>query len=306
MSHTASTSALCARELCKHYGKDEGLVRAVDRVDVDVAGGETVAVMGPSDCGKSTLLQLLGGLDRPTSGEVQLAGRRMDRMSEKALAGLRCDAVGFVFQAFHLMDELTAVENVELPALLAGISPRAARRRAAELLEQTGLADRSGQAVTLRGMALTGRRAGIEVSDRGRIPRASLSSTMPPPTILTRWCTGSPTNAAQIASGPTAPCERKRSQSRPGYRPVLCHDRGKNPHHLRYCPSWRTFPSGSLNHAPRAPLSCSAIPSIVFTPGRSYSSNTIPRSRSCLTADSTSSTSNLIHVPFAVPANSDR
>ena len=144
MSHTASTPVLRARQLCKHYGKGEGLVRAVDRVDLDVAGGETVAVMGPSGCGKSTLLQLLGGLDRPTAGEVHLAGRRLDGMSEKALARLRRDEVGFVFQAFHLMDELTAVENVELSALLAGVSPRMARRRAAELLEQTGLTDRAG------------------------------------------------------------------------------------------------------------------------------------------------------------------
>jgi putative ABC transport system ATP-binding protein len=90
------------------------------------------------------LLHLLGGLDRPTGGEVRLAGRRVEQMSEKALARLRRDAVGFVFQAFHLMDELTAAENVELPALLAGRSPRAARRRAAELLERVGLADRAG------------------------------------------------------------------------------------------------------------------------------------------------------------------
>ena len=140
-----STPVLRASELCKHYGRDEGLVRAVDRVDLKVAGGETVAVMGPSGCGKSTLLQLLGGLDRPTAGEIQLAGQRVDRMSEKALARLRRDAIGFIFQAFHLMDELTAAENVELPALVAGVPPRAARRRAAWLLEQTGLADRAGQ-----------------------------------------------------------------------------------------------------------------------------------------------------------------
>jgi putative ABC transport system ATP-binding protein len=98
----------------------------VDEVDLDVAAGETVAIMGPSGCAKSTLLHLLGGLDRPAGGEVRLAGRRVDQMSERALARLRQDAVGFVFQAFHLMDELTAVENVELPALLAG---RSARRR---------------------------------------------------------------------------------------------------------------------------------------------------------------------------------
>jgi putative ABC transport system ATP-binding protein len=99
--------------------------------------------MGPSGCGKSTLLHLLGGLDRPTAGELYLAGRRIDQLGERALARIRRDAVGFVFQAFHLMDELTAVENVELPALLAGRPARAARRQAVRLLEQVGLADRA-------------------------------------------------------------------------------------------------------------------------------------------------------------------
>ncbi len=134
---------LGCRALRKTYGKGAGLVRAVDGVDLDVAAGETVAVMGPSGCGKSTLLHLLGGLDRASGGEVRLAGRRVDQMSEKALARLRQDAVGFVFQAFHLMDELTAVENVELPALLAGRPARTARRRATELIERVGLADRA-------------------------------------------------------------------------------------------------------------------------------------------------------------------
>jgi putative ABC transport system ATP-binding protein len=130
------------RGLDKEYGRGAGLVRALDGVELQVASGETVAVMGPSGCGKSTLLHLLGGLERPTGGEVWLAGQRIDRLSEKALARLRRQAIGFVFQAFHLMEELTAQENVELPALLAGSSPRAARRRAAELLEQVGLTDR--------------------------------------------------------------------------------------------------------------------------------------------------------------------
>jgi ABC-type lipoprotein export system ATPase subunit len=133
-----------ARGLRKEYGKGEGLVRAVDGVDLDVAAGETVAVVGPSGCGKSTLLHLLGGLDRPSAGEIWLNGRRTDRLGERALARMRRSDVGFVFQAFHLMDELTARENVELPCLLAGRSPRQARRRAIGLLDQAGLADRAG------------------------------------------------------------------------------------------------------------------------------------------------------------------
>ncbi len=133
-----------ARGLCKVYGSGEGLVRAVDEVDLGVARGESLAIMGPSGCGKSTLLHLLGGLDRPTAGELWLGDRRCDRLSERGLAQLRRHEVGFVFQAFHLVDELTARENVELPALLAGRSPREARRRAEDLLDQVGLADRAG------------------------------------------------------------------------------------------------------------------------------------------------------------------
>jgi ABC-type lipoprotein export system ATPase subunit len=144
MSDGANAPVLRARGLHKQYGQGEGLVRAVDGVNLEVAAGETVAVMGPSGCGKSTLLHLLSGLDRPTGGEIWLDGHRVDQMGEKALARLRRDAIGFVFQAFHLMDELTAAENVELPALLAGLSPRAARRRAVDLLEQVGMAERAG------------------------------------------------------------------------------------------------------------------------------------------------------------------
>jgi putative ABC transport system ATP-binding protein len=147
MSDTADPSGtgavLRARGLRKSYGRGDGLARAVDGVDLDVGTGETVAVMGPSGCGKSTLLHLLGGLERPSEGEVWLAGRRIDQLGQKGLARMRRTAVGFVFQAFHLMEELTAVENVELPALLLGRSRRAARRRAMDLLERVGLTDRA-------------------------------------------------------------------------------------------------------------------------------------------------------------------
>jgi putative ABC transport system ATP-binding protein len=114
------TALMRARALGKEYGKGAALVRAVDRVDLDIERGETVAIVGPSGCGKSTLLHLLGGLEQPTRGELRLAGQRMDQMGEAALARLRRHSVGFVFQAFHLVDELSAVENVELPALLTG------------------------------------------------------------------------------------------------------------------------------------------------------------------------------------------
>jgi putative ABC transport system ATP-binding protein len=143
VSDNDNTPVLRTRGLRKEYGKGEGLVRAVDGVDLSVERGETVAVMGPSGCGKSTLLHLVGGLDRASRGEVWLAGRRIDGLSERALARMRRSDTGFVFQAFHLMEELTVVENVELPGLLAGGSPRASRQRAADLLDQVGLGDRA-------------------------------------------------------------------------------------------------------------------------------------------------------------------
>jgi len=140
---TSTRPVLLASGLCKTFGSGAAMVRAVDGIDLDVAAGETVAIMGPSGCGKSTLLHLLSGLERPSAGKIELAGQPVSDSSERALAHLRRTAVGFIFQGFYLMDELTAIENVELPGLLAGHSPRAARARARELLEQVGLADRA-------------------------------------------------------------------------------------------------------------------------------------------------------------------
>jgi ABC-type lipoprotein export system ATPase subunit len=133
---------VAARGLVKTFGEGRAARRVLDGADLTVEAGEVVAVLGRSGSGKSTLLHLLGGLERPSGGEVWLDGRRIDVLSEKALARIRRHSIGFVFQAFHLMDELTARENVELPALLAGRSPHAARDRAADLLEQVGLTDR--------------------------------------------------------------------------------------------------------------------------------------------------------------------
>ncbi|MEU8037958.1 ABC transporter ATP-binding protein [Streptosporangium sp. NPDC049078] len=138
-----SSAAVRTCALVKTHGRGQSRVRAVDEVDLEVPQGQTLAVMGPSGCGKSTLLHLLGGLERPTDGEVWVAGRRIDTLNERALARMRRRSVGFVFQAFHLVEELSAAENVELPALLAGHSRRQARRRAGLLLERVGLADRA-------------------------------------------------------------------------------------------------------------------------------------------------------------------
>jgi putative ABC transport system ATP-binding protein len=138
------TAAVRAVDLSKRYGSGEGLVRAVDGIDLEVEAGESVVVTGPSGCGKSTLLQLLGGLDHPDAGEVWIGGQRIDNSSERTRARLRRDRIGFVFQEFHLMEELTALENVELPALLAKRPSVEARSRAVELLDQVGLADRAG------------------------------------------------------------------------------------------------------------------------------------------------------------------
>jgi putative ABC transport system ATP-binding protein len=105
--------------------------------------GEIVAVVGRSGSGKSTLLHLAGGLDRPTSGEIFFRGRPLGELSEDERARYRGAAVGFVFQFFNLVPTLTALENVELPLVWAGVPPRARRRRAAELLERVGLAARA-------------------------------------------------------------------------------------------------------------------------------------------------------------------
>jgi putative ABC transport system ATP-binding protein len=115
---------------------------ALDRVTVEVAPGEAVAVMGPSGSGKSTLLNLVAGVDRPSGGDVEVAGVDLGRLSETGLARFRRTHVGVIFQFFHLLEDLTVRDNVLLPARLAGTPSGAAKARAAELLEALGIAAR--------------------------------------------------------------------------------------------------------------------------------------------------------------------
>ena len=117
-----------------------GAPPALAHLSMDVAAREVVAVMGPSGSGKSTLLNLIAGLDRPTAGTVTVAGRRIDSLSESALARFRARHVGIIFQFFNLLDDLTVADNVLLPAQLAGTPRRKARARCGELLDQLGIA----------------------------------------------------------------------------------------------------------------------------------------------------------------------
>jgi putative ABC transport system ATP-binding protein len=139
----AAPAAVRTSELTKTYGSGETEVRALDGVSIEIAEGEMVAIMGPSGSGKSTLLHLLGALETPTSGEIELAGRRFDGLDDRQLTLLRRDGIGFVFQFFNLLGTLSAEENVLLPALIAGRQDDEMRERARGLLERVGLAARA-------------------------------------------------------------------------------------------------------------------------------------------------------------------
>jgi putative ABC transport system ATP-binding protein len=139
MTSTTTNTAVSAVEISKTYGEGEAAVRALCTVSLDVAPGEFLAVMGPSGSGKSTLMHLLAGLDRPTEGSVYIEGEDVTKMKDKELTMLRRQRVGFIFQAFNLIPQLTAEENIVLPLTLGR---EKANGNLTTLLDQVGLTDR--------------------------------------------------------------------------------------------------------------------------------------------------------------------
>lgn len=143
MSENASMeSVIRAEGLAKTYAEGRMHTPVFDGLELDVAPGETVAIVGASGAGKSTLLHLLGGLDVPTAGEVYVAGQRMSALSDAQRGRLRNTSLGFVYQFHHLLPEFTALENVMMPVMLGGNSVVDAEQRARALLESVGLGHR--------------------------------------------------------------------------------------------------------------------------------------------------------------------
>jgi len=131
------------RSVTKTYVRGDDAVRVLEELDLDVPSGSYEALMGPSGSGKTTLLNLIAGLDRPTGGSVEVAGKRLEGMSEGALAKWRASTIGFVFQSYNLLPVLTALENVELPLLLTSLPAAERRKRAQTALRIVGLEDRT-------------------------------------------------------------------------------------------------------------------------------------------------------------------
>jgi putative ABC transport system ATP-binding protein len=132
------------RGVSKTYYRETEAVRVLEGLDLDIPEGSFEALMGPSGSGKSTLLNLLAGLDRPTEGTIDVAGKRIDQMSEGELAKWRADTIGFVFQSYNLLPVLTALENVELPLLLTHVPSGDRKKRAQTALRIVGLEERVG------------------------------------------------------------------------------------------------------------------------------------------------------------------
>ena len=130
------------RQVSRHFQVGDQTVHALDQVDLAIESGEFISIMGPSGSGKSTLLNILGLLDRPTHGSYRLNGADVAKLDDSSLADQRQQNIGFVFQSFHLIPRLNALENVELPMVLAGAPMASRRERARQVLESVGLGER--------------------------------------------------------------------------------------------------------------------------------------------------------------------
>ena len=139
-NQTSGAAVLAAHDISKEVSSPEGSLTILADVSFDISAGESVAIVGPSGAGKSTLLALLAGLDLPTRGHVQLNGANLSELDEDGRARVRAESVGFVFQSFHLVPSLNALENVMLPLELAG--GEGARQASREIIEKVGLQDR--------------------------------------------------------------------------------------------------------------------------------------------------------------------
>jgi lipoprotein-releasing system ATP-binding protein len=142
MDTNPAQAVLAARSIAKVYSEGKIRTEVLKCIDFTVRKGETIAIVGSSGAGKSTLLHILGGLDLPSSGEVEVAGQTMSKLSDRARGELRNRALGFVYQFHHLLPEFTAVENVAMPLLIRGEPIAAAREQAAALLGRVGLSQR--------------------------------------------------------------------------------------------------------------------------------------------------------------------
>jgi putative ABC transport system ATP-binding protein len=144
MPISAREPIIRARQVHKTFRTGKIEVHALRGVDISVNAGAMIAVMGPSGCGKTTMLNCLSGLDSFDEGEIFIESVDLSKMSDRVRTDYRARRMGFIFQTFNLLPVITAVENVELPLLVTGVRPAAARKRALEVLEQVGLADRAG------------------------------------------------------------------------------------------------------------------------------------------------------------------
>ncbi|MBK16846.1 MAG: macrolide ABC transporter ATP-binding protein [Prochlorococcus sp. SP3034] len=138
------TKVASLEKVSKIYGKDSLTVKALDNISLDIYQGDYLAVMGASGSGKSTAMNILGCLDRPSNGQYKLNGNSVENLSDNELASLRNQKLGFVFQQFHLLSDATALENVMLPMIYAGLDSKSREEKAKDALNKVGLGERIG------------------------------------------------------------------------------------------------------------------------------------------------------------------